>query len=426
MEEKEPRLQELSPRDEFREYVETFRVSSDRARISLYVVLVATVLMSIATYNVLPFAWPLARVGTWSRLEKEYPANGESQRSGSSAGPSQASEAVPGWPLFRSRDELKTFSEEYAKQFVARGIVAASPLPGVWIDINDLATVGGIALILLMSIFVLCIVREHENLHLALFKVRALCDADPAHASGDSRANLLYHGLAMRQVLSFPPTLARWKTRRLIKVFNFIFFAPFLAMLLAVGTNFWTRNAARSYGVNVTLMISVQSFFAVVILVLSTIAFLHARSMSHRWTRAFFRVNPARRMAPQMPLKEWLKIGRISKVPNLPVRSAVAGILDELSLENYEELGTCRVEVPAVLDAMTVDIRRRNDVAGQAKVEGEAAARNWCDENGYDFVSLLRFKCELSSISAKGSNVIWMIKGTWSFACRREPPQIRS
>ncbi len=106
-------------------------------------------------------------------------------------------------------------------------MLTSSPIPGVSIDVNDLGVVGGVALVLLTSILVFCVMREHENLYLALYKVRRLCDVpDQDHTHGESAANLLYHRLVMGQVLSSPPTLAQWKHRGILHHVSWVFFLP--------------------------------------------------------------------------------------------------------------------------------------------------------------------------------------------------------
>src|SRR5207244_3239164 len=161
----------------------------------LYVTIIATVLTFVANHNIREDNWPLRRLSTWFTYARETGRNYN----------------PPRYVAGGDAERLKAVRAEYAKQFAARAVLTAGPIPGVSIDINDLGLLSGIALCLLMTIVLVCVAREHENVFLSLYKVRMICSEEQEACSiGDSRANLLYHALAMTQVHNSPPTLARW------------------------------------------------------------------------------------------------------------------------------------------------------------------------------------------------------------------------
>lgn len=261
--------------DEEKMYVESFRGSSDRTRYALYIVILVSTIIAFANHNILPGNWPRVRLDSW--FDKE---------------PST------------EREWLRR--HEYLKEFVSRAVWTSSPIPGVSIDANDLGTVGGTALVALMFIVVLCLAREHENLYLALFKVRSLC-LDTSVGGGRDAANRLYHALAMGQVIGDPPTLARWHRNYF---FDFTtraaYFVPILVQVWVVFTNWQTANAGKPYHVNMNVILFWQSGISAALLALTLVACMISRAMAIRWRRAFARVNPCHAGIPQMALRRWL------------------------------------------------------------------------------------------------------------------------
>ena len=129
------------------EYVTAFERSSNRARYALYIVVVTTVLVGIANYNVQDWSWPRKRLSAWYKY----------------ATPTSPQSEVA--PFFGGNiEQLKEARQEYLRQFVDRSVFTESPIPGVSMDINDVGLYGGLALTLLMLVQAICIMREHENL----------------------------------------------------------------------------------------------------------------------------------------------------------------------------------------------------------------------------------------------------------------------
>ena len=291
-------------------------------------------------------------------------------------------------------------------------------MPGVWIDVNDLGTVGGVALALVMSIFVLCIVREHENLHLALYKVRQMCNGNARHRLGDSRANLLYHGLAMRQVLSFPPTLARWQGRVLLRLFDFVFFAPPLVLAWIVVSNYRSRAVAEAYGFNVRIMLFIQAGLALIVLTLSLIAALHARSMTKRWQRAFLRINPGREHAPQMSLLEWLKLSWDRGEQTGVRKKAIGTLVDSMTVGCDDDWLESRVAIDHTLAATRVSRSVRNKMADALMEKGIASAKAHSRNHGCREESLVAFVAKVNRPPSLSSDQTWFVQGEWIFRYR--------
>jgi hypothetical protein len=386
--------------EDLREYVEAFRASSNRSRFALYVVMIASVLIGIATLNAHPAGWPLRRIDAWY-----------------------------GTPLDSSRFmggdtvQLKIAREEYLKQFVARGVMTSSPIPGVSMDVNDLGLVGGTALLLLTLVQLFCLLREHENLQLALYKVRQLCVEDgEEHVRGDSRANLLYHALSMGQVLSSPPTLARWRRRGVLRHFGFIYFTPVVIQIWVLWNNWETRERGALYGADVVSSLAIQAVIALFIILLSGCALIVSRAMAKRWERAFYRVNPARWVAPQPSLLQWMKL-RLSRRPEGTLDQLrtriVTSLVDALTVADPREKGTVTVERKIEVRLERIHKRDMQHMLDLLYNDGEMAAKAWCSgDGGGTYDTLASFKPERSEYLRRPAGAVkadWVVRGTWTF-----------
>jgi uncharacterized membrane protein len=409
-----PRTETQPAGDDLREYVEAFKASSDRARYALYAVVIATVLVAIINYNFQPWSWPIRRIEAWygdAPAFQKQPANSAMT---SEERIKRIADAFFGGDV----DRLKTAREEYLKQFAARSVFNASPIPGVSIDCNDLGILGGIALVLLMIVLVISIMREHENLYLALYKVRRLCSIQGEdHARGDSKANLLYHALVMSQALSSPPTLARWRHRGILHHFGFVFFLPVIAYGWVLGTNRQTAKIGEAYGADMDRILAVQIVLATFLLILGCMAFLHSRAMAKRWERAFFRVNPSRRHVRQTTLWEWLRLPFPGEDDE--DRRVIVELGDTLRGPDTSTIGTVPVEVNGFVADMTdpvqVDMKAMSKRLREA---GDASAGEWCkiDHRGV-FRKLLYFTATENVIKGK----VWRVRGTWTFGYTPAP-----
>ncbi|HEX6745848.1 MAG TPA: hypothetical protein VF092_00935 [Longimicrobium sp.] len=407
--------------DELQQYVNAFSRSSDRARWALYVVVIATALIGIANWNVQEWGWPRRRMDKWfpdsavTRAQSATPAPGRTPAS---------SQAATVHDRF-----LEIRNEEYVRQFASRALLPSSPIPGVYIDVNDMGVLGGGALVLLMWVLVLCLDREHENLYLALYKVRRLCDEHPPEASphpGDTPANLLYHALAMGQVLSSPPTLAQWGRRALFHRIWIVFFFPALIYGWLVITNLQTGDVALKYQAPVFRLAVVQVVLGVLIVSFSVHASLTTRAMGQRWERMFFRINPRRRMVSPMSGADWLRL----RWPWLRRRSEEQGKLitelvdtiEKAKPETIRRTGTTptitHVErVPGSVLGRSERVIHRGNMERMTRIierQGVKLARKWCEDNEVEFVGLRNFNKVLNRFD--GSR--WEVAGKWTFRYR--------
>ncbi|MGH9418413.1 MAG: hypothetical protein ACRD3J_00450 [Thermoanaerobaculia bacterium] len=205
-----------------------------------------------------------------------------------------------------SPEELKGMVEKLRDQRVERLLMFHLPWLGVSIDYNDIVVFAGLTFILLFVLLLFSLIRHHENLYLALYKVRRLAKSDTNTARGESRANFLYHALAMGQVLYSPPTLARWGARWQLAVLYILLFVPFVLETYITITNWYTRDLANQYGLGD--YIPAQVVLCLVLLGFGIVCLIYSKAASDRWKAAFFHVNPARRFIAQPPWHSWTHV----------------------------------------------------------------------------------------------------------------------
>ena len=389
-----PRLRE----GEVHEYLTAFQRSSDRARYALYVVTIATVLIGIANYNVQPWAWPRHRLSSWYAV------------------PTTSVD-----PFFKDQKQLEIVREEYAKQFASRAVLTSSPIPGVSIDVNDVGLIGGIALVLLMLVQRLCVVREHENLFLALYKVRRLCADQAAGPRGDNDANLLYHALAMSQVISSPPTLARWQRRGILSHLNLVFFFPTAVYGWVLYGSYKTIERAKLYGVDVTPLLIVQTLTMMLMIALARSSWVHSRAMSERWEAAFFRVNPQLRHVNQPTRRAWLRMTSPPFADLVRPGRIEAHAPGRLAAELLDNVVTMR-GMPASTDPLVAEVWVEvsdqtgdiNNILRKIFDAGLLEAASWCVGNG-ELERLMQFTATRNVIEGG----TWCVAGSWLFSYRK-------
>jgi hypothetical protein len=187
--------------------------------------------------------------------------------------------------------------------------------------------VAGLTFVLLFILLLFSLMRHHENLYLALYKVRRLAKDDDSMAHGESKANFLYHALAMGQVLYSPPTLARWGARWQQALMYVLLFIPFLLETYITATNWSSRLLAQQY--NLDAYIPAQVGLCILLLSFAIGCLIYSKAASDRWETAFFHVNPARRVIAQPPWHSWVHI-------HLPWKTKLRGIERALLAELAE------------------------------------------------------------------------------------------
>lgn len=395
---------------EVAEYISSAKASSDRVRHIIYVLLTVSLLIALGNWNTYPQSWAQWRMSEWARRQWDGDP--------------------PLEPLFeKQRDEImrRNILNEYPQQYVQRMLVVDVPIVGIAVDVNDFGLLGGVVLAVLLSILLFSVARMHDNLYLAIFKIRKLVEEDRRAWDGESRANFLYHALAMGQVLYRPPTLARWKPRHSYSMarvaLRFAVLTPLAVHANTVWDNWHTLGIARAYrrltGETAPNRFWLQVVLLLIIFALTALCWIYGRATDQRWRNAFFRINHHLRFRQPAPWPVWVRIrSRWSAKEKHLKRELVA-----LLLGKNKGLGSLSATDEAIRVRHTV---RWPEKTTQRAVRSAAfdlmraarrAARTRCERRGIDYLGLTSFVFDKDVAVQNGLLHATM---TWTFRYRTD------
>jgi hypothetical protein len=292
-------------------YVDSFITSSNRVRYAIIIITVASILLFVGHHNSESDSWfnsrlRLANVALHERVWEYQPGvlKGEAKMARRWAAARGFTSKEEIWEHIKSLDSART----------NRLLLLDWPFFGVSHDVNDLGFFGSIALLVLMLMLTFAMARQHENLYLALWRIRRVFDAEGNVESPKSQANLLYHVLAMSQQFSQPPTLARWKAMKLRGMSRLLLPLPLVVQVFCFVRDWKTRHLGRMVNPHATnLSLNMQMIALVLVLVMVVACFLYTRSNDIRWETNFYRLNPSFRSQAQPSWFEWVQLRKPKK-----------------------------------------------------------------------------------------------------------------
>ncbi len=314
---------DLSEDHELAQYVQSFTASSDRVRHLIVISAVASVLAFAAYRNSLPRSWwntrlDAARIAVRNEVWRDPARRLEICRS---QGPEAAGfyekscaevQDTIDWvsQSKHGKVSLEAHLAEMEKERVSELLLIDIPFLGIRFDINDLGAFSGIGLAIICFTLCFAMARQYENLYLSLWKVRRIADREGRYNNGESKANFLYHALAMAQVFTRPPTLARWRPRGVGRVaMRVLLFLPVLIQGLIIFRNIKSIEGAWRLNSRATILsMAIQVPMLLVILVCLLASCYYSRAGDLRWRETFFAINPGLRCVKGSPWLEWLKV----------------------------------------------------------------------------------------------------------------------
>ncbi len=187
-----------------------------------------------------------------------------------------------------------SYSDELERKNVSEVLWVEVPFLGIRFDVNDLGTFSAIGLSIIAITLLYSMVRHHENLYLCLWKVRRVAEAENRYDDGQSKANFFYHAMAMTQVFSRPPTLARWGGRWRGKLVPIVLFViPLLVQGLVFRNDILTERTGTLYSAE--LVAGTQKLhllFGAILLITTILTIVFSFASEVRWHNTFFEINP--------------------------------------------------------------------------------------------------------------------------------------
>ncbi len=291
---------------EVQHYVSVFVTSSNRVRHAILTITTVAILMFICFKNTVPGNWTDSRLklARTARDCRSWEPDAVARCPGNSLVP-RAVRWVNDRGL-RSEQAVEERIAEIEKLRVERITTLSVPAIGVAFDVNDTGFFGSIALTILMIMLFFAMARQHENLVLALWKVRQIMKTEPGtHLQGESRSNLIYHVLAMSQHFSRPPTLAHWRKRRATaSLTNVLVFIPLMVQIILLSHDLHTQDLGMLFSPTWTVVsLTTQVCASLIILFLTVRCVAYSTSNAKRWTSTFFKINPD---LDETPAHSWL------------------------------------------------------------------------------------------------------------------------
>jgi hypothetical protein len=212
-----------------------------------------------------------------------------------------------------SRKRADLFAEKQQEAYINNVLYVRTPVLGLTFDINDLGIITGVTFCLLMLVMVFYTHRAHENLVLAMWKVQEIAEEDQAFDVPGSRANLLYHSLAMEQVFTVPPTLARWNDFQSFRRAHYLLFVvPLLVQLLVFLNDLKSAEIGAAFSSSQTQISEIVQFFLILVVIpLCILCGSHLHADDTLWDQVFLLINPAHRFKGKANWLHWVRVLRL-------------------------------------------------------------------------------------------------------------------
>jgi len=394
-------------RDEWQEhlelshYISVFSASAGRVRYVMFIIMVLSVTVLVGQWNTTDPSW----------IKQRYKALLEVSERAKPMVEGAANQFVYNKTNHRyaTREEVSETLKEYRVRLVERVFFAQIPGLGVSFDINDLGWFSGISYMLLLLLLVFSLMREHENLYLALFKVMRLHDRDSKRPNGESTANFLYHALAMGTVFTTPPSLALWRPAAPQRVFlNVVFFVPAFVQGYIVLTNYLTLPVATAYGANPSTIMIPQYLFLGVVIALGVVAYIYAEAANRRWRSAFFHLNPALKRVRQQPWSMWTRRSRLGAYDPFQ-RKLWAQVVQKLVCDDAEIDDEFPITNTLAVSGDKITYADVIQMCRELETKAAERARDRCAH--YAFAS-----ADIESSTLDGP--IWVVTARWSMRCK--------
>ncbi len=287
-------------------YAHAFITSSNRVRYAVITITVASTLLFAGHHNSDRLSWFNSRVNV------AYEALHEQVWEKSADLPKDQKSIAQRWAEARrlkTREEIQEHVQSLEAARTEHILLLHMPFFGIAFDVNDIGFFGSIALLVLMLMLAFAVSRQHENLYLALWKVRQAWRDEGCPDSPKSYANLIYHTLAMTQQFSRPPSLARWDKRSLRSLSNVLLLSPVIVQAVCLQHDWSSRDLGLALNRNATIIsLSLQFASLCIVTVLTVVCLLYTRSNEKRWEKTFFRINPSFDGTPQPSWLEWVQV----------------------------------------------------------------------------------------------------------------------
>src|SRR6266446_1396671 len=239
------------------DYLDASSHASTRARTVVVIMVFASVRVFAGLLNSLESHWMEYRLQLLSDINDPYTQG----RIGNPPDPSKFPQAEKDPAYQRAvdlhRQKYLAFYSSFAKQHVENAYAIKVPFFGISFDVNDLGLLGGVAFVIILVLFRLCLSREADNLKLSFTEAKKL-----------GQLSEFYHLLAMSQVFTVPRTAYINRGKFLIYVPKVICLFPLFVDSAVIVHDLITLDIGQRLG---KLHSAVETVFEILLLLLVVI-----------------------------------------------------------------------------------------------------------------------------------------------------------
>jgi hypothetical protein len=210
------------------DYLDATSDASKRTRIIMVSIVVASVLTFAGFLNSLEHNWMLQRIQAAAVTDSPYVR--------------KKFPNVSDPKVFEKDQEV--FFKSLMDSYVINTYTIRVPFFGVTFDVNDLGLIGGVSFIVLLLLFRFSLGRELDNLILSFEEAKQVKELP-----------VFYNLLAMRQVLTVPPTSRREAVAMIMIIPKLLSFLPLMVLSIVIAHDFLTYDVGASINVVHTVLL---------------------------------------------------------------------------------------------------------------------------------------------------------------------------
>ena len=296
----------ISPDFDLHYYVEASHDAAKRTRTVTIILVVACVLISIGWYNSFQWSWTRYRVrqafdlGDVSIYKILNPTNPPTNNNDPEA------------MLYRTQLQYATVNE-----YVQNVRFVRIPFFGIAFDVNDLGTIGGLALLTIFLLLRYSLSREIKNLNVS-FEESVL----------HNRLCAFYHALAMRQLFTVPHMKGETRNWKLARLPEFVAITPAIIFSLGVAYDFYSTFVLGVFGFkSVSFTLICESVWLGLIWMVALKCLGRKRHINGIWEKYWERMSAENKVKPSVIMLD------NDLVEEFGSDEAVNGALRELSVK---------------------------------------------------------------------------------------------
>lgn len=257
--------------------------------------------------------------GDWlnARLDLVHAAIREQVWANGSRPHGNPGEAAAAWARqrgFTSKEELVQYANTLEGIRLERTIQSELQVLGTTLSVDSIE-IGALccgAIAVLMLVMHDAYLRYHHVLYLALWRIHGIARAE-AHGPA-SKANNLYHVLALEQTLDTPPTMARFGLGIGSRLRGVLIILPVWVEGLFIQQDVAALPVLMSLSPRRAALLVILEVLAFALTLFSAVAcLLYDRSNAWRWRRTFFYLNPSLLTKRPPGWLTWVRVVRTKK-----------------------------------------------------------------------------------------------------------------